>query len=172
MTRRALLALLALPALAGCSPGSESEGNRDAPAVDLEQAAIARGLVRDPADTEIAGLYAREIDRLCIVPSGYGYRIGAMLDYGGGIACSASGTVSRVGETLTIEFGGDGACSFDARFDGENIHFPGQLPDGCAAFCSGRASFTGLSVPLLSESVAEARAMRDARGRRLCGETD
>ncbi len=137
---------------------------------DLESAAIERGMVRDPGDTEIAGLYARDTDRVCIVPDGQGYRIGAFVDYGDRITCSGSGTVSRVGETLRIEFGGEGEerCGFDAKFDGEKIYFPGNVPDACQKLCARRASYAGLEVSRMSESVAEASAMRDSSGRQLC----
>ena len=46
----------------------------------------------------------------------------------------------------------------------------GALAEGCAKLCSGRASYAGLEVQRMSESVAEAAAMRDASGKRLCGE--
>jgi hypothetical protein len=163
------LALLVLALLAGCSGG-----NGDAPAgnaaqpQDLESAAIARGLVPDPTDREIAGLYARDTDRLCIVRSGLDYRIGAYVDYGDGITCSGSGRVTRSGETLRVELGE--GCAFDARFDGEKIAFPGALAEGCAKLCARRASYAGLEATRLSESSAEASAMRDASGRQLCAE--
>lgn len=163
---RATLALALL--LAGCS-GNQPRENAAQPQ-DLESAAIERGLVRDPKDTGIVGLYARDTDRICIVPAGDGYRIGAYVDYGERITCSGAGSVTRVGEVLHIRLGDKDACSFDARFDGDHIRFPGALPDGCTAFCARRASYAGLEVSRLSESTAEARAMRDAAGRRLCGE--
>lgn len=152
-------------ALAACSEGQG--GSRDGPPQDLESAAIERGLIRDPTDTEIAGLYARDTDRVCVVRNGMGYRVGAFVDYGDGITCSGSGTLTRSGETLRIELGGD-ACSFSARFDGEAVRFPGSLPDGCKRLCNQRASFAGLEARRLSDSEAEARAMRDSAGRRLC----
>lgn len=163
---RAALALVLL--LAGCS-GNQAQRNQ-AKAQDLESAAIARGLVRDPKDTEIAGLYARDTDRICIVPSKDGYRIGAYVDYGERITCSGKGDVTRVGEVLHIRLGDSDACSFDARFDGDHIRFPGALPQGCSSFCARRASYAGLEVARLSESTAEASAMRDATGRRLCAD--
>jgi len=137
---------------------------------DLEQAAIDRGMVRDPRDTEIAGLYARDTDRVCIVHSDSGYRIGAYVDYGDRITCSGSGAVTRVGETLHIQLGADAdGCSFDARFDGDKIYFPGAVPDECLKLCARRASYAGLEVARLSESESEARAMRDSAGKPLCG---
>lgn len=159
---------LVLLLLASCS-GGQPRDNAAQPQ-DLESAAIERGLVRDPRDTEITGLYARDTDRVCIVPARDGYRIGAYVDYGEGITCSGAGSVTRVGQALHVRLGNGDACSFDARFDGDHIRFPGALPEGCKAFCARRAAYSGLEVARLSESVAEARAMRDAAGRRLCGD--
>lgn len=166
MKRAGLLLTLVL---AACS-GGEAPANKAEKPQDLEKAAIERGLVRNPADTDVAGLYARDTDRICIVPDEeLGYRIGAFVDYGDRITCSGSGRASRVGESLHIEFGEDGSCSFDAKYDGDKIAFPGALPDGCNKFCAKRASYAGLEVIRLSESAAEAAAMRDANGKRLCG---
>ena len=156
-----------LLALAACS-GGQNGGNVQAPQ-DLESAAIERGLVRDPDDSDLTGLYARDTDRVCVVRAGSAYRIGAYVDYGDRITCSGAGTVERNGETLRIALGKEG-CSFDAQYDGDRIKFPGVLPDACKKLCARRASFTGLEVARLSESSAEAAAMRDASGRRLCGD--
>jgi hypothetical protein len=164
---RAALALLLLLGACNAKPPENA-----AVPEDLEKAAIERGMVRDPRDTEIAGLYARDTDRVCIVPDGQGYRIGAFVDYGDRITCSGSGTVSRIGEKLHVELGsgdGDEKCGFDARFDGDKIYFPGNVPDACARLCARRASYAGLEVTRMSESVAEAAAMRDSGGKTLCG---
>lgn len=162
------LALVGLLALAACSGGAPAPENAVQPQ-ELERAAVERGLVRDPRDTELGGLYARDTDRVCIVGDGSGYRIGAFVDYGDRITCSGSGKVNRVGEMLHVELGESGECSFEARFDGERIRFPGNVPDGCARLCARRASFAGLEVSRLSESKAEAAALRDSAGRPLCG---
>lgn len=159
-------ALALLLALAACS--GEQGGNIQQPQ-DLESAAIERGLVRDPGDSDLTGLYARDTDRICVVRSGSAYRIGAYVDYGDRITCSGAGTVERSGETLRIELDKDG-CSFEAHYDGDRIKFPGALPDACKKLCAHRASFTGLEAARLSESAAEAAAMRDSSGRRLCGD--
>jgi hypothetical protein len=163
--RAAPLLLAAL--LAGCSGGGES-GNATTPP-DLETAAIERGVVTDPKDTSIAGLYARDTDRICIVPEGGAARIGVFVDYGDKITCSGSGKVTRAGETLHVELGGDDRCSFQARFEGDRIVFPGTVPAGCDALCDHRASFAAVEVERLSESAAEAGALRDAKGKLLCG---
>ncbi|MHA6719266.1 hypothetical protein ACX40Y_07410 [Sphingomonas sp. RS6] len=164
MKRRLLLA--AVLALGGCGQGRQPSDPPRSP--NLEQAAIARGLVSDPAARQITGLFTRDTDRVCIVKQAQAYRIGAVVDYGDGIGCSARGSVSRSGDALRIVLGEDDGCTFAARFDGERIRFPGALPAGCARFCRRRASFTGLQVSRLSESDAEARAMRDPGGRALC----
>ena len=154
-----------LLALAACS---ESAPQNVTQPQDLESAAIERGLVRDPKDTEIVGLYARDTDRICVLHSAGEYRIGAFVDYGDGITCSGAGSVTRAGERLHLRL--SDACSFDARLEGDKLAVPGALPDGCKALCSQRASFAGLEVSRMSESAAEAEAMRDASGKRLCGD--
>lgn len=160
----------ALPLLLAACSGDGSATNTAAPQ-DLESAAIERGLVRDPADTTVTGLYARDTDRLCVVRNGDAYRIGAFVDYGDGLSCTASGTATRAGDTLSIELKGKGiTCAFDAKFDGDRIIFPANVPAECARFCGPRASFAALAVDRLSESAAEARALRSAEGTRLCGD--
>ncbi|MBB5709138.1 hypothetical protein [Sphingomonas xinjiangensis] len=164
---KALLALVLV--LTGCSDGGGA-GNAVGASADLESAAIARGLVRDPDAMRLAGLYARDTDRVCVRPrSGNTARIGVFVDYGDGITCSAAGSVRQEGETLHLSLGPGGGCAFEARFDGAAIRFPGTVPAECASLCAKRASLSGLEVSLLSESDAEAAALRDAGGRRLCG---
>jgi hypothetical protein len=147
--------------VAGCSQGSSTPETIEGAA--LEQAAIARGVVRDPAGATPVGLYAREGDRMCVT----GKRIGVFIDYGEGTGCSGRGQYTRDGERLRVELGKD--CAFDAAFDGDAVRFPGKLPDGCAALCTKRASLSGLQVDRLSDSASEAAALRDPAGRGLCG---
>lgn len=164
MRRAALLAMLAL---AACSkPAQQQAGPSTSPGADLERAAVAAGVVPDPQDSDITGLYARDTDRVCIVPASVGYRIGAFVDYGENQTCSGSGTVTRVGDRLHVELGTD--CSFEAKFDGDRITFPPQVPDTCQKLCGGRASFAALEPERLSDAVSEASTMRDAKGRLLC----
>lgn len=156
--------------LAACSSGS-GEPTKPLPP-DLEAAAVERGLVRDPADRDVTGVYARDTDRLCVVKQGGRFRIGALVDYGEGLNCSGEGTARRSGGTLSIELkGGRGdSCAFEARFDGERISFPANLPDGCAKLCGNTASLAALDVERLSESAAEAAALRTPDGNRPCGD--
>lgn len=160
--------ILPLLLLAACSGGGSTTNS--APPQDLESAAIERGLVRDPADTDVTGLYARDTDRVCVIRKGDAYRIGAFVDYGDGLNCTGAGIATRAGETLSVQLKTKTGitCAFDARFDGDRITFPANLPPECAKFCGSRASFAALDVDRLSESAAEARALRSAEGTRLC----
>ena len=96
--RRALLAALLL---AGC--GSPPPAPQDTPGSRLERAALRAGLVGDPARAGLAGSWAADTDRLCIVPAGRDlFRIGALIDYGEGQGCAAAGTARRRGQTVAV----------------------------------------------------------------------
>ena len=136
------------------------------PGDQLESAAEAAGVVSDPARVDPAGLYARDTDRVCLVLDGAGaYRAGALISYDGGQGCAASGTATRSGDRLNVAFG---HCRFAARFEGDRVSFPAELPASCAAVCTGRATLAALSAERLSNSPAEASALRDPHGRALC----
>jgi hypothetical protein len=161
------VALVALVLLAGCSSKQDAAAVASGGAgARLEQAAIATGVIRDPASADLTGVYANDPERVCVVPAAQDFRIGVTLDYGEGQQCSARGTLKREGETLRVDLG-DG-CAFDARFDGQGIKFPGALPDQCRKKCTGRATLAGISVDALSASLSEATALTDANGRALC----
>ncbi|QDX24669.1 hypothetical protein FPZ54_00580 [Sphingomonas suaedae] len=162
--------LAAAVLLAACSGSGPQPGASPTPP-SLETAAIERGIVRDPANTDVTGLYARDTDRVCVVPQGNAYRIGAFVDYGDGLSCTGRGTAARSGSSLAVELKGKGGatCAFTAKFDGDRITFPANVPDECAKLCGPRASFAALEVERLSESAAEAEALRSAEGTRLCG---
>ncbi len=170
MTRRALALLLLL---GGCQ--REAATPRDDAGSRLERAAVAAGIVADPSRIDLTGAWARETDRLCIVPGqgsatdqgqGRDRRIGVLVDSGEGQGCAASGTLRRRGEIAAIAFG---ACRFDARIDGEHIVFPAELPATCDSLCTGRASLSALSVDRVSASASEAAQLRTPSGRALCG---
>lgn len=159
MSRVVLLALL----LAGChrdQPAADSAGAR------LEAAAVARGLAPDPSHASPVGSWASDTDHLCVVPADRGLRIGAGIDYGDGQGCAASGTAERRGDQLRVSFG---ACRFNARFEGDRIAFPAELPPACDRACTGRASLAALAVERLSDSASEAATLRGPNGGLLCG---
>ncbi|OYY91349.1 MAG: hypothetical protein B7Y45_03480 [Sphingomonas sp. 28-66-16] len=165
--KRLLLGVLA-PLLTTCAPSTPDTAVANGTPPDLETAAIAAGVISDPANSDITGLYARDTDRICVVPDRLNYRIGAFVDYGDRQGCAGSGTVARVGEKLQVSFAEAPGCDFEARFEGDRIAFPGRLPDACEKLCSRRASFAALDVGRLSESVSEASTLRDPKGRLLC----
>lgn len=162
MRRAGLLALL----LAGCGEGGPAPlPSPTATSNALERAAIAAGMVPDPA-ADPTGLYAREGDRLCVVPAASGWRVGVITTMVDEPGCTAAGTLDRDGNRLALDLGED--CAFDARFEGDRIVFPPEVPEGCAKRCAGRATLSALDVPMLSDAPAEAAALRDRRGRPLC----
>jgi hypothetical protein len=159
---RPMLALALL--LAGC--GSQPKAVDDSPGARLEAAAEQAGLVVDPARASIVGSWALDTDRACVVPDTRdAYRIGVVIDYGEGQGCVASGSARRQGNSVAIAFG---SCAFDAKFDGERITFPPELPAACERLCTGRASLAAMSVARLSGSLSEAETLRTPSGIRLC----
>lgn len=148
----------------GCGvPASEQIPNAGA---ELESAARARGLIDDPSSIDPVGIYASESDRLCIVPSGDGFRVGAAVDYGEGQGCLARGTARGRGR-LEMRLGAD--CRFSAVLEGARVMFPAVLPSGCDRACRGRASLSTLTAERLSASASEARTAPGPDGAPLCG---
>ena len=157
----------ALLTLAACHAGQPVPQATATPS-SLEAAAIEAGIIADPANTDPTGLYSRDRDRICVVPSATAFRIGIYVDYGDAYYCSGQGEATRAGETLHVELANAPGCNFDAGFDGDRIVVPGRLPDACRKACSPRASLAGLSVERMSDSPSEASALRDGKGRTLC----
>ena len=157
---------LAAPLLAAACHQPSATLVNDSAGVRIEAAAVAAGLVIDPAGRSIVGAWARDTDHACIVPGEGGEsRLGVLVDYGAGQGCAASGTVTRSGDTLDVRLGD---CRLAARFDGRRIVFPAEVPAACDRLCTGRASLAALTVERQSESVSEARSLRTPGGRSLC----
>ena len=98
---------------------------------------------------------------------GRAYRIGALVRYDDAQGCTARGTATRTADRLDIELDA-GGCRFTARFEGDRVAFPAELPAGCDRRCTGRASLGALTAERLSDGTAEALAQQDAGGRPLC----
>jgi hypothetical protein len=146
--------------------GSQPQPANDTPGARLEAAAVRAGLVSDPATASLAGSWARDTDRVCVVAAPGGkFRIGALIDYGEGQGCAASGTAQRRGDLVAVTFG---ACRFTAQFEGDRIVFPAEVPGACDRLCKGRASLAALSVDHLSTSASEAETLRTPAGKLLC----
>jgi len=152
MKRVLLLALM----LGGCRR-EPTTAVADSAGARLEAAAETAGIVPDP-NAPLQGSWARDTDRVCVVGTEKTARIGVSVDYGEDQACAASGTVERSGEALKL-----------ARFDGDRIVFPAEVPEACETLCTGRASLAALTVDRLSESRSEAATLRSTKGKLLCG---
>jgi hypothetical protein len=164
---RALLALAAaVVLLAGCGSRPQPSADATTSGAQLEAAAIRTGLIDDPTRADLLGSWALDTDRVCVVPGAKGrLRLGALVDYGEGQGCAASGTARRSGDRVQMTFG---ACRFEARFEGDRIVFPAELPASCDSLCTGRASLAALTVERLSTSTAEAETLRTPGGKLLC----
>jgi hypothetical protein len=158
------LAGAALLLLAGCGSG----GGEESAGARLEAAAIERGVIPGPDSLRVVGAYGRGADRACVIERGGALKLGVDVAYGGNLGCTARGTAKQDGEDIEITLDGSEECRFTARFDGDELVFPGRLPDGCASFCDAPASLAGLTVDRLSDAAAEVRAMRGQQGSLLC----
>jgi hypothetical protein len=156
--------------LTACSGGQNRNGNAQAPQ-DLESAAIERGLVRDPDDSDLTGTLCPRHRPDLRRPEGLGYRIGAYVDYGDRITCSGTGTVEPQREALISSLATRTIAISTRIIDGDHIKFPGRSPKGARNSARAAPPTPGLEVARLSESVAEATAMRDASGKR-CAATE
>lgn len=161
MTRRVLLAMVLV---AACDSHPQPPPRQAG--IALERAAVVRGLASDPSTVAPVGAYATETDRVCIVPVGDAYRLGASVDYGSGQTCLARGTARGAGR-LEVRLGPD--CRFTAALENDRVTFPALLPPACDRACGGRASFAALAADRLSASAAEARSIPAPDGAALCG---
>lgn len=164
---------VAINILAGLSACDNGEAERnDTAGSALEQAAIERGLIPGADVLIFDGRYERRsdigIDRFCSFEENGEHRIGAYAAFGPNSFCEARGKAKRDGELVEIAFAEEGTCEFDARFDGIELVFPGKLPDGCAAYCTDRASFSGVSFFFVEEGVDAARTVPGRKFTRLC----
>ncbi len=177
MKRALFLALM----LAACSeePASVTdaeaavEGNTDdSVGRALDKAAVDTGII--PGESKIAfeGSFERRsdlgTDRFCAVADGDEYRIGLLTVYGADSQCEARGKATRDGENVTISLDGKEECRFIAHFDGIELALPGVLPDGCADYCSDRASMSGTSFYFVEQGKTAAAAQRGRELERLC----
>ena len=161
--------LIACLLLTACSSGAAVE---DQGAGNLEAAAIASGVIPDPATAPVEGLYEHvgeaATDKLCLIGAGDRYKVGISVHLGRNVACHAQGSAERDGEALTITLNGKGDCRFAAAFDGEEVRIPGTIPQGCSSYCTGDNSISGVALGKSSGERADALAARDGEGNPLC----
>ncbi len=166
--------------LVGCRDG-QAPMSRSSES-SLETAARDAGVIADSDALNPVGSYARRhengLHELCIAPgpSASDYVFGMIADLGAGLSCRGRGRVSGSADTLRFVFDSVSNCAIDAHYDGEGIRLSGKVPPQCAALCSARATFAGLSVLRSGWSRQDAmrvRARHAARGMAeyepLCG---
>jgi hypothetical protein len=159
--------------LAACGSGNDT---KQAPATDasraLDQQAIARGLLPDPEGRALAGRFETRsdlgIDKFCAVGDAGSFEIGMLAVFGPESKCEAQGTAEFVNDKVRITLSGKESCRFDAEFDGIQLRFPGSVPDGCASYCSPRASMSGTAYYFIEPGNASARSTLGRDIERLC----
>lgn len=171
MNRIAALSFAML--LAGCGQGQPDAEETAAEPSPLEQAAIDAGVIPDVRNVTLSGAFERRsdlgTDRFCAVGNDEnGYQVGMIAVFGPEVKCEGLGEAERDGENVRITLNSEDKCSFTARFDGVELKLPGDLPDGCASYCSTRAGFEGVSFYMIGEGDAVARSTSGRDFENLC----
>lgn len=159
-------------ALVACGDNSLKQ----APATDasraLDEQAIAKGLLPDPEGRALAGRFETRsdlgVDKFCAVGDDGWFDIGMLAVFGPDSKCEAQGKAEFAGEKVRITLSGKRSCNFDAEFDGIQLRFPGKVPDGCASYCSPRASMSGTAYYFTEPGNASARRTLGRDIERLC----
>ena len=172
------IALLSLSVLWGCGSANENASGSGQAQSDvgtaLDARAIEVGILPDVNNLVFAGRFETRselgTDKFCAVKDGdKSYKIGVLAVFGPESKCEARGTAQIEGETVRINLSGKDNCSFDSEFDGVELRFPGAIPEGCAAYCSSRASFSGTSYFMVEQGDDKARRALGRDIERLCG---
>lgn len=171
-------ALIAITFLVGCdSPPQENnilfEDSSENAGAALNQKAVATGILPDPNNIVVAGRYETRselgTDKFCAVKTGKDvYDIGVLAVFGPESKCEGRGRAKISGEKVEISLSGKKNCRFDAEFDGIELRFPGAMEEGCSAYCSPRASFSGTSYFMVEEGDQNARRALGRDFDRLC----
>jgi len=139
----------------------------------LDAQAIATGILPDPEKAAFAGQYETRsdlgTDKFCAVKNGTNsYDIGFLAVFGPESKCEAKGQATVKGEAVKIRLSGEGQCNFIARYDGIELRFPGVVEEGCALYCSERASLSGTHYFMIESGDSAARRTLGRKIARLC----
>ncbi len=154
---------LALAACSGDKAGeaSTAETSRGPAAEALDEQAIRSGLIPDPNNLSLSGQYETSsemgTDKFCATKKENSYAIGVLAVFGPESKCEGQGSAAIEKGKLRIILKGEDKCSFLADYDGVALRFPGQVDEGCASYCTPRASFAGTSYHLVAEGSEAAR---------------
>jgi hypothetical protein len=165
-------ALALLGTLAACGSGDEKSAPQTDASRSLDEQAIAKGLLPDPEGRALAGRFETRselgTDKFCAVGDDGEFAIGMLAVFGPDSKCEAQGNAEFVGDRVRITLSGKESCSFDAEFDGIQLRFPGSVPEGCASYCSPRASMSGTAYFFTEPGNASARRTLGRDIERLC----
>jgi hypothetical protein len=158
--------------LTGCDSGSGGILGGGDSGAELDEQAIAKGLLPDPDSRSLAGQYETRsdlgIDKFCAVESGGSSRFGLLTVFGPESKCEGVGTAKFDGKQINLKFEGQKECSFSAEYDGIVIRFPGSIGAGCESYCSPRASMSGTQYSLVEKGNESARRVLGRDIERLC----
>lgn len=171
---RAAVSLVCIALLSGCGENAPTVlvGGNDAGAA-LDEQAIAAGIMPDPKKIDLTGRFETRselgIDKFCAVSNGSNqFDIGFLAVFGPESKCEGTGTATVKNEMVRITLSGKGSCTFDARYDGIELRFPGAIESGCASYCSDRASLSGTHYFMIQPGDAAARTTLGRDIERLC----
>jgi len=171
IARSAILLL----ALAACGKNTLSPSTHETASGDaLDDQAVAVGIMPDPDDVEFAGRFETRsdlgTDKFCAVSNGtQQFNIGFLAVYGPESKCEGTGTATIKGQTVRVVLTGQGSCSFDARYDGIELRFPGTVESGCSTYCSANANLSGTHYFMVQPGDEAARQTLGRDTERLCG---
>lgn len=160
--------------LHGCGESTTLLGGNDSVAgAALDEQAIAVGIIPDPDRAEFAGRYETRsdlgIDKFCAVKNGTNsYDVGFLAVFGPESKCEGKGQAIVEGESVQVRLSGAGPCTFTARYDGIELRFPGAVEEGCARYCSERASLSGTHYFMVESGDGAARKTLGRKIERLC----
>jgi hypothetical protein len=173
--RWASATLMVMGLLAACDSKTlpESLGGESDAGKALDERAIAVGILPDTANRVIAGRYETRsdmgTDKFCAVKKDQGqFQIGVLAVFGPESKCEAQGTAVTNGDKIRITLSGKATCTFDTMFDGIELRFPGAMEEGCASYCSARASFSGTSYFMVEQGDDNARRALGRDIEKLC----
>ncbi len=158
-------------ALAACGDNTSTESGNDIGSA-LDRQAIQAGIMPDPDDIEFAGRFETRselgTDKFCAVESGDDFDVGFMSNSGPDSKCEGRGTAIVEGEKIRVTLSGKTECTFDARYDGIELRFPGALEADCASYCTPRANFSGTHYFMVEPGDEAARKTLGRDIARLC----
>ena len=168
------LVILALVAGCGASGGGNNQAAAPAGQGRAASAPAAAPAPARPSDAPgLAGLYQggnpAQPNQLCIADKGDSTQFALNVWGPNMTACSGAGLAKAEGGRVTLTMTGDSACAVIAEVKDGKLVLPSSVPQGCAYYCSPKASFAGAAFTLKEAGAAGAAKAKDVAGDPLCG---